>query len=296
MNLKCLALFCAYAEHDDWNLFQAFKSHLPHLRDEKDILYLADQFSPRLREKVQALVENLEQLKQDEAWMVDQGVYHTTYGEAHYPPEFLELKNPPLNLFVMGSPLGKAQRRISVVGAREIQQETIAWMKIHFFEWLRGQEITVVSGGARGVDQLAHRCAYRAGRPTLVFLPSGLNQIYPKNLISEKKVILQNGGSFYSQFPPSAAMKNHFFYMRNQLIASLSPLLFVVQAAEKGGSMMTAKWATELHREVLTLPQDPLRSEFSGNLQLLMEGVTMLRDRADLEMAASRKCTIAKLS
>ncbi len=157
------------------------------------------------------------------------------------------------------------------------------WIQQELMGFLKNHDATIVSGGARGVDQAAHFCALRAKRPTFVFLPSGLNKIYPKDLNEWKAEIIKGEGAFISEYWPDEEIKKHYFIERNRLIAALAEVVLVTQGELRSGTMLTAQWALDLGRNIGVLPGHPMDSSFSGNLQLLRSGVPPVMDQQDLE-------------
>lgn len=169
---------------------------------------------------------------------------------------------------------------ITVIGAREARAWVYEWMENELASLIQSHNIGVVSGGARGIDQWAHALAIRKGGSTVVVLPSGLGKIYPKKIASwqsHPKVL------FLSEYEHDCEMRKHFFYSRNRLIAGMTPLLLVVQAAEKSGTMMTAQKALDLGVTVATLPGSPVDAGFAGNNQLLHDGAQLVRNKMDLQ-------------
>ena len=155
------------------------------------------------------------------------------------------------------------------------------------FSFLTMNQVSIISGGARGVDQAAHLCALRAKQPTFVFLPSGLEKMYPAGLSDWQNEILNVGGAFISEYWPSEEIKKHYFIERNRLIASLSDFILVAQGELRSGTMLTAKWAIELGRELGAIPGHPKDSTFSGNLNLIRSGVLPIIDSQDLSFQIS---------
>lgn len=198
----------------------------------------------------------------------------------NYPTQFLDLEDKPDQLY-LSRPCDLVYARcLAVVGARKMAPWVSEWLEYEYFRLLQSFDISVISGGARGVDQVAHSLALRAGRATCVVLPSGLNKIYPKSLTG---LANQANVTLLSEYEPDQEVRKHHFYYRNRLIAALSPILFVVQAEKKSGTMITAKYAIEMGRRVVCLPGPPLDPRFSGNNQLIYDGASLIRDHKDLE-------------
>jgi DNA processing protein len=124
-----------------------------------------------------------------------------------------------------------------------------------------------------------HRLALRSQNSTVVILPSGLKELYPRSLQSW---IGREGVLFVTEYPDDLKMFKSHFYDRNRIIVALSPITLVVQASEKSGSMISARLAMDLGRRVLTLPASPMDRAFAGNNMLLFDGAEMVRNRQDL--------------
>jgi len=170
-----------------------------------------------------------------------------------------------------------------VVGSRKIHPSTCQWMDHFLSIFLSKYPICLLSGGARGVDQKGHALAIRSQTPTICFLPCGLSNIYPASLKEWRRPILQTGGAFLSPFPPEYQIQKSFFRYRNSIMARMSHLVFILQAEERSGSMITAKKAAHLGVTLCTLPGPVMNPLFSGNLKLINEGIFMIRDGQDLE-------------
>lgn len=210
--------------------------------------------------------------------------YHILWpGHKNYPKVFTDYLDTPPLLTCLGD-LNPELTPITFVGSRKSDHSSVNWMNFYMPDILKEKNISVVSGGAIGIDQKAHFIAVQSGIPTVCFLPSGLDNFYPPTLKSFKKDILDAGGAFVSCFPPHVGMYKSFFHIRNRLMACYSKLVIVIQAQIRSGTMLTAKKALDFGVPVATLPGSPLSTAFSGNLQLLYDGAFLLRDGADLSL------------
>ncbi len=210
-------------------------------------------------------------------------------GHELYPENFLTIEHPPKLLTFVGDPCWHIKNKISVVGSRDMGQDSQRWMEIHFSEYLKRSRVITVSGAAFGVDQLVHRLSLRNFLPTIAFLPSGLQNIYPKKFEYYLKSILETRGSVVSEFLPQIEMRKHHFERRNRLIAALSELLFVVEARRKSGSLITARLALGQGKTLCVLPSSPNHTQNLGNLDLLFDGAHPIRDVDDLLILSSYK-------
>ena len=212
--------------------------------------------------------------------------YHITWpGKKDYPSAFFKLNRPPATITYLGClSQSKASFPITIVGSRNMDEISCRWLDFYLPKVIEKYKLHIISGGARGIDQKAHYISLRLQRPTLCFLPSGLDHIYPRSLNENKKYILDKGGAFVSCFPPHFKMYKSFFHIRNQLMAVYSSLLFVVQAQRKSGTMLTAQKALDYGIPVGVLPGSPLSFSWQGNLQLLYDGAYLIRDDQDLSL------------
>ncbi len=206
-----------------------------------------------------------------------------------YPPSFLHLASPPPLLFVQGHPTWDTHFNLAVVGKRDAQTHTLKWMNEEFQKFLTYDvgPLNIVSGGARGIDQKAHGSALLYKKATTVFLPSGLDCIYPQSLLPLKESILENQGALVSHYLPQTPMRKHNFYSRNELIAAMADLCVIVEAEKRSGTYKTALYCQNLNTPLAVVPSFPLDTNYSGSLQLIYDGAMIVRDHKDLSLLKS---------
>jgi DNA processing protein len=139
---------------------------------------------------------------------------------------------------------------------------------------LAARGVTVVSGLARGIDSAAHRGALRVGGRTIAVMGSGVDVIYPPENRRLAEEIAERG-ALVSQFAPGTPPLPHHFPIRNGVIAGLALAVVVVEAAERSGSLITARLAAELGREVLAVPGRVTAAESRGANRLIQDGVAL---------------------
>jgi len=208
---------------------------------------------------------------------------------ALYPESYLHIQKPPLFLTYRGNPELLQWASLSVVGSREPLIWVERWMESEFIPYVRKEKTLVVSGGAIGLDQMAHRCALRAGGKTLAILPSGLGALYPRNMKSFLPFVDRGDMGLLSEYPPQMLMKTFHFHRRNRLISAHSENLFIVQAHKKSGTMITAQYGVEQGKNLVVLASDPMEPKTLGNLQLLYDGAQMIRWGSDLPARGGRR-------
>ncbi len=211
-------------------------------------------------------------------------ISYTYPSHTHYPHAFYRMKEPPLFFEYIGQPIWNQNSMCAVVGSRKCNTLTQQWIHTELFQFISETKMTVVSGGAKGVDQCAHMIAIKAHAPTIVVLPAGLNQLYPKDLSELKSEILHQRGCFISEFEFNQPVHKNFFYLRNRLIAALGHFCLIAQAGEKSGTMLTVHHALEFGRPILTVPAHPMMIDFSGNQKLMKDGAYIVSNSTDLHV------------
>ncbi len=234
------------------------------------------------------LVKNRTELKQhlqaaqtDLSWLYENQAKILTVFDEDYPERFLFLKNPPFILTYFGE-INFSHYFFSIVGSRNPSGASSRWLETEISKLLNIKKLCIVSGGARGVDQKAHSLALRHQRPTYMLLPSGLACPYPKNIMTWKTAVLDLNGAIISQFSPFEGMRKHYFHMRNQIIASFSQHILIVDAKRRSGTMMTANYASSLGTDVFVVPNSPIFESSLGGLDLLFAGADLVRDHQDI--------------
>ena len=206
-------------------------------------------------------------------------------GKERYPKSFLNcFESPPILLTLGHTPCRQKYLPVTFVGSRIADEMALNWMDFYLPGLIQEKSICIVSGGARGIDQKAHAIAIRSQKPSLCFLPSGLDHFYPERLYSFKTNILDNGGAFVSCFPPWVKMNKFHFSIRNSLMSAYSFLVVILQAQIRSGTMLTAKKALDYGIPLAVLPGPTLSARYTGNLQLLYDGACMIRDNIDLSL------------
>ncbi|MGH7420057.1 MAG: DNA-processing protein DprA, partial [Candidatus Rokuibacteriota bacterium] len=146
---------------------------------------------------------------------------------------------------------------------------------------LAARGVTIVSGLARGVDSAAHRGALRVGGRTIAVLGSGLDVIYPPENRRLAAEIVERG-AVVSQFASGMPALPQNFPTRNLVIAGMSLAVMVVEAAERSGSLITARLAAELGREVLAVPGRITAPESRGANRLIQDGAAVAMSWEDV--------------
>ncbi len=204
-----------------------------------------------------------------------------TPDDGAYPDGLRNISGYPLVLYVCGDTAClKDELMISIVGTRNVSAYGARAASNLSFA-LADAGFTVVSGGAVGVDSIAHRAAMGAGGRTVAFLGCGLGNPYLKSNAGLRSEIASNG-ALVSEYMPFAPASKATFPLRNRLISGISLGTLVVEAGIKSGSLITAKAALEQGRDVFSVPGDITDSEYAGTNELIRDGATPVFSSRDI--------------
>jgi DNA processing protein len=231
---------------------------------------------PRLlaKREAPARIPSLEDARREADAMAKLGARFIFWGDPGYPPLLALLADAPAMLAVQGDAALLAQKpSFAIVGARNA---SAAGRRIA--EDSAG--VLVISGLARGVDAAAHQGALRAGR-TLAVLPGGLDVAYPPENAALQARIGREGAVVAEHALGTAPLARHF-PKRNRIVAGLSLGVLVVEAAERSGTLITARLALEAGREVFAIPGSPLDPRSRGANDLIRQGAHLVESAADV--------------
>jgi DNA processing protein len=199
-----------------------------------------------------------------------------------YPDRLLDLSDPPNSLYIYGDIQLLSLPMLAIVGSRAASPAGIK--NAHFFaRALSEAGYLVVSGLARGIDGAAHWGALGPKRehPTLAVCGTGLDIVYPREHLGLASAIGQRG-LLISELAPGLGPKAWHFPRRNRIIAALSLGILVIEAAERSGSLITARLGCELGREVFAIPGSIHSPVSRGCHQLLQQGAKLVQSPQDI--------------
>lgn len=206
------------------------------------------------------------------------GIRYVALGEAGYPKLLREIDDPPPLLAVRGKDEIFSKPTIAMVGARNASVAGIRYAASLAREFGEAG-FTVISGLARGIDAAAHRASLPTG--TVAVLAGGHARPYPSEHVSLLEAILENGAAV-SEMPHRWEPRARDFPRRNRLISGLAAGVVVVEAAERSGSLITARLAGEQGREVFAVPGSPADPRAGGTNRLIKQGATLVISAADV--------------
>lgn len=236
--------------------------------------------------RAETIARSLEQAGRDAeaeiARAAEQGVVLVTPEDESYPALLKEIHDPPVVLYVRGALEPRDLQSVAIVGSRRCSHYGREQAE-RFAALLAGAGVTVISGGARGIDSAAHRGALQPtmGR-TIAVLGSGVDVPYPPENAKLFEQIASGRGAVVSEFPLGTPPNAENFPRRNRIVAGMSRGTLVVEADERSGALITARMAIEDHgRPVFALPGRVDNKMSAGPHKLIREGaalVTCLED------------------
>lgn len=238
-----------------------------------------DGVGPKLSSAI-VLARNSDEAERELATCRDQGIQLLIRGTAAYPKLLAETCDAPSLLYCRGDLLPADGLAVAIVGSRQCTLYGRQQAE-RFASTLARAGITIVSGLARGIDASAHRGALAAGGRTIAVSATGLNSLYPPEHADLAAEIARQG-AIVSESPLDRGPSRGIFPQRNRIISGLSLGVIIIEANRKSGALHTARHANEQGRDVFALPGrvDCLASQ--GCLDLIRDGVTLLRSPDDV--------------
>lgn len=191
-----------------------------------------------------------------------------------FPERLARAVSPPPALFAWGDVDVLHRPTVAVIGTRAASAYGKAVAQ-KFAEALAESGITIVSGGALGIDAAAHEGALRVGGSTVAILPCGVDRSYPASHRGLYERIRQKG-CLISALPCGVTPRPHSFLARNRITAAIADAVVVVEAPEASGSLSTANAAADENRQVFVVPGSITMPGFRGSHALIRSGATLV--------------------
>lgn len=207
------------------------------------------------------------------------GISLVAPGEHGYPPRLAMIDDAPPLLAVRGEREALMRPMIAIVGSRNASGAGLKFTQTLTVD-LAAVGFAIVSGLARGIDHAAHRASVASG--TVAVLAGGHAQIYPPEHEPLLKAIVDGPGAAISEMPLTHAPRARDFPRRNRLISGAAVGVVIVEAAERSGSLITARMAGEQGREVFAVPGSPLDPRATGTNGLIKQGAALVTSAADI--------------
>ena len=204
-----------------------------------------------------------------------------TYKDKKYPKKLTQINNFPFCLFYKGNIDIAKKKVLAIIGCREYSDygKNIA---IKFAYQLAINGITIITGGARGIDSFANIGALSAKKPSIVVLGNSLEYIYPPENKNLEEDILNNDGLVISEYLSGTKGNKFTFPERNRIISGLSDGVLIVEAKKESGALITADFALEQGKEVYTIPGNIMQPNSAGTNELIKQGAKVVTDINDI--------------
>jgi DNA processing protein len=203
-----------------------------------------------------------------------------TCRDPEYPPLLLEIPDPPPLLYVHGNIEVLGRMQLAMVGSRNPTPGGVR-TATDFARHLAQAGLVITSGLALGIDAASHAGALAAGQPTIAVMGTGLDRVYPGSHRELAHRIAEQG-ALVSEFPLGAQPRPEHFPRRNRIISGLSLGTLVVEAAQRSGSLISARCAAEQGREVFAIPGSIHNPLARGCHALIRQGAKLVETAEDV--------------
>jgi DNA processing protein len=203
--------------------------------------------------------------------------------QKEFPIPLKETPFPPELLYIKGAPPDEKLIHLGIVGTRRYSNYGKESCEKIIGE-LTGYNIVIVSGLAIGIDAIAHKAAILNKMKTAAVLGSGLSEkvLYPRQNLRLSQEIVGSGGCLISEYPFNMQAALYTFPQRNRIIAGLSRGVFVAEAPEKSGALITANFAVDYNRDVFALPGSIFAENSKGTNKLIKAGAVPVLSGDDI--------------
>jgi DNA processing protein len=214
------------------------------------------------------------------AWAEQPGNHILTLGDPGYPQQLLTTPDPPTLLYAKGRIELLGLPAVAIVGSRNATPQGAANAEA-FARVLSESGLAIVSGMALGIDAAAHRGALAAQGATIAVIGTGADRVYPaRNRELALRIAAQ--GVIVSEFALGTPALAGNFPRRNRVISGLARGVLVVEAAERSGSLITARLAAEQGRDVFAIPGSIHSPLSKGCHRLIKDGAKLVDDARDI--------------
>ena len=231
--------------------------------------------------------------EEEDRRIVEKGVHLVAWGDARYPEPLAQLPDPPPALYVRGRPEALAEVGVALVGSRlsTVYGQSVART---LGEDLAREGLCVISGLARGIDTAAHEGALAAGGATVAVLGTGIDVPYPAENGPLLERIAASGGAVATEYPPGTPPMPRNFPTRNRVISGLCWAVVVVEATERSGALITARFAAETGRDVFAVPHPITSRTGIGPNSLIQKGAKLILRAQDVmeELPGHLRCRL----
>jgi len=279
--LACLALSSAEISPRAWEVLEDRLGSVQAILDASDgVLEAVKGISAQTRSRIAGARQKLAEAPALLERLEKMGAFPCLREDPRYPQLLRQIPDPPRLLYVRGELLEQDKFAIAIVGSRSPRPYGLQVAR-KLSEELARAGLTIVSGGARGIDTAAHGAALQAGGRTIAVAGCGLDYCYPaENRDLYAQIATQ--GALVTEYPLGAAPEAWRFPKRNRLISGLSRGVIVCDAPEDSGSLITAGCAAEQGRDVFAVPGNVDSGHNRGAHRLLKDGAKLVECAEDV--------------
>ena len=203
-----------------------------------------------------------------------------------YPSRLREIAGPPNELYYIGTDPSEwlTRPRVAIVGSRHVSpygQQVTAQLARELAE----KGVVIISGLALGVDGIAHQACLDAGGTTVAVLAGGVDKLQPATNEHIGRRLLKQGGTVLSEYPVGTTPYPSNFIARNRIVAGLADALLITEAAERSGTLHTARFAMEQGRDVFAVPGNITSPGSAGTNNLIKSGAMAVTSVDDILFA-----------
>ncbi len=260
------------------NLLKLFAGDARRIRQSKPSELLAAGISQAGISRIKS--SHSDEVKTDLDWITLPDNHLVTIDNPAYPALLRQIPDYPLALYASGNLDLLSSPQVAIVGSRKCTPSG-AQNAFEFSSQLASSQLTITSGLAIGIDGQAHRGALSANGNTIAVCATGLDITYPRQHQKLATEIRQRG-LVVSEFPPGTKPLPAYFPQRNRIISGLAMATLVIEAAERSGSLITARLAGEQGREVFALPGSIHNPQTRGCHQLIRDGARLTESPGEI--------------
>jgi len=260
---------------------RTFRALIDHYGNVRDALAALPQLARRGGASAPGRIWTRAEAEREMAAAQSADVTFVALGEPDYPLRLAMIDDAPPLIALRGELAALARPTVAIVGARNASAAGIKFAE-RLARELGEAGLVVASGLARGIDAAAHRGSLTTG--TVAAIAGGHNSIYPPEHAALADAIAENG-VVLSEMPLDHEPRARDFPRRNRLISGLAAGVVVIEAAQRSGSLITARMALEQGREVFAVPGSPLDPRCEGSNNLLKQGAAPVTEAGDVVAA-----------
>ena len=195
--------------------------------------------------------------------------------DKEYPKQLKTIKNPPQQLYIKGNIENFKKHGIAVIGTRDCSNYGRQICR-KFTKGIAAYNLNIISGLAKGIDTCAHKACLEVKGKTIAVLPSGLNNVYPKQNEELLNKIIEKGGTVISEYPPDFEKTSESCKERNRIVSALAIGTLVIEAEKRSGTSTTVNYMNEQGKKAFCIPSSILNSKGIGTNQMIKEGIAKI--------------------